>query len=137
MGLLSKIIIGFWTKCFAEIYMVDDSFSKRCWAESQRSVCPPFTLFREFELQSPTHLPTRGSSHVLDHLGAIFRNPSHETLHVFLSSGSQRISFMFVLLLSLSFGGDPQHGVTGGKHVPGAALLSQQAPTRRGEGVGR
>lgn len=37
---------------------------------------------------------------------------------------------MFVLLLSLSFGGDPQHGVTGGKHVLGAALLSRQAPAR-------
>lgn len=88
-------------------------------------MCPPFTLLREFELQSPTHLPTSGSSHVLDRLGAIFRNLSRETLHAFLSSGSKRISFMYVLLLSLSSVGDPQHGVTGGKHVPGAALLSR------------
>lgn len=52
-------------------------------------------LIREFELWSPTPLTTSGSSHILDHLGAIFRNLSCEKLCVFLSGGTKKMIFMY------------------------------------------
>ena len=83
-----------------------------------------FVLIREFEPGSPTHLTTSsGSSRVFNHFVGIFRNLSCETQHMFPSMVTDRFSFTPVLLPSLKSEADPWHGLSGEKHMPGAAFL--------------